>query len=237
MREAQSGPSSAALPTSAKSATHSFSRGRKSGRHRNFPVSFQFKAEMPRFVSSTSRAPRWTSQQTSNANFGLTLIPAPSAVDFCDCNYGRPSTHARRRPSCGRCASTDTPRLFRSLLRAGPCSPHEAASPLHIRRTPACAGAAIARKCWPGVMREFRQLVQRQPRLTLPRAQHHVAKHVALPSPGNAKEFPSLSLSHLRLLPAGVYSSAGNSSVVVLGASSRSTFFAFFHSLLTHRYY
>ena len=41
---------------SAKSATHSLSRARKSGRHRNFPVSFQFSAEMPRLVSSTSRS-------------------------------------------------------------------------------------------------------------------------------------------------------------------------------------
>src|SRR6266849_2269347 len=77
MREAQSGPSSADLPASAKSATHSFSRARKSGRHRNFPVSFQLSAEMPRLVSSTSRAPRYTSQHTSNASSGLTPMAPP----------------------------------------------------------------------------------------------------------------------------------------------------------------
>src|SRR6266849_6237592 len=77
MREAQFGSSSAACPANAKSATHSVSRGRMSGRHKNFPVSFQFSAEIPRLVSSTSRAPRYTSQQTSNASSGLTLISAP----------------------------------------------------------------------------------------------------------------------------------------------------------------
>jgi hypothetical protein len=39
MRDACSGPSSAAFPASAKSATYSFSRGRMSGRHRNFVAS------------------------------------------------------------------------------------------------------------------------------------------------------------------------------------------------------
>src|SRR6266446_8980855 len=185
MREAQSGPSSAALPTSAKSPPTRSAADENPAAIETSPCLSSSKRRCrvlsPALHARHGRLP----SRRQTLILVLTLIPAPSAVDFCDCNYGRPSTHARRRPSCGRCASTDTPRLFRSLLRAGPCSPHEAASPLHIRRTPACAGAAIARKCWPGVMREFRQLVQRQPRLTLPRAQHHVAKHVALPSPGN----------------------------------------------------
>src|SRR5260221_13926400 len=80
MREACSGPSSAACPASAKSATHSFSRGRKSGRHKNRPESCQFSAQTPRLVSSTSRAPRYTSQHTSNASSGFTLIVPPCTV-------------------------------------------------------------------------------------------------------------------------------------------------------------
>src|SRR5580704_14307706 len=78
MREAQSGPSNAALPASAKSATHSFSRGRISGRHENFVAASEtFSAEIPRFASSTSLAFLYTSQHTSNASSGLTLIDPP----------------------------------------------------------------------------------------------------------------------------------------------------------------
>src|SRR5216684_1356085 len=50
------------------------------------------------------------------------------------------------------------------------------------------------------VMCQFRQLVQRQPRLALPRAQHHIAKHVALPPPRDPFESPSPSFPHLCLL-------------------------------------
>jgi hypothetical protein len=46
--------------------------GRMSGRHRKRDESCQFSAQMPRFVSRTSRAPRSTSQHTSNTNPGLT---------------------------------------------------------------------------------------------------------------------------------------------------------------------
>ncbi len=81
MRDAQSGPSSAFCPASAKSATHSFSRAGKSGRHKNFPVSLQFSAEMPRLLSIPSRAPRLTSQHTANASSGLTLM-APRSGGF-----------------------------------------------------------------------------------------------------------------------------------------------------------
>src|SRR5271154_6516456 len=77
IRDAKSEPAKAFSPASAKSATHSFSRGRISGRHKNFPVSFKFSAEIPRFVSSTSRAARYTSQHTSNASSGLTPIASP----------------------------------------------------------------------------------------------------------------------------------------------------------------
>ena len=54
------------------------------------------------------------------------------------------------------------------------------------------------------VMRQLGQLVQCQLRLALLRAQHHVAKHIALSSPRNPQEFPSVSFSHLRFpsLPA-----------------------------------
>src|ERR1700686_1571626 len=74
MREAQHVGSSAARPAKAKSATHSFSRGRKFGFHKNLPVSFRFSAEIPRFNSSTSRARRYTSRHTSNASTNLGLL-------------------------------------------------------------------------------------------------------------------------------------------------------------------
>src|SRR5258707_14003551 len=80
MRDARSGPSSAACPASAKSATHSYSRGRMSGRHKNFVASFQSSVERPRFVSSTSRAPRYTSQHTSNASSAVTGIAPPPVL-------------------------------------------------------------------------------------------------------------------------------------------------------------
>src|SRR5882762_6320041 len=89
MREACSGPSSAACPASAKSATHSFSRGRKSGRHKNRPESCQFSAQTPRLVSNTSRAPRYTSQHTSNASSGFTLIVPPCTVSRSQKNFVR----------------------------------------------------------------------------------------------------------------------------------------------------
>src|SRR5258705_13330700 len=70
-------PERPACPASAKSATHSPSRGRKSGRHKYLVASFQSIAEIPRLASSTSRALRYTSQQTSNANSALTPIAPP----------------------------------------------------------------------------------------------------------------------------------------------------------------
>src|SRR5229473_2521572 len=207
MRDAQSGPSSAACPASAKSATHSFSRGRKSGRHRNFPVSFQLSAEMPRFVSSTSRAPRYTSQHTSNASSGLTLMAPPH-------RFRRDSTSyrlKRKLPSTAPRARTHQLPANRALdlilpdraevLPAQDSGDHarpllyDKPAVLRLSQMPQLRGNARRR-----VMRQFRQLVQRQPRLALPRAQHHVAKHVALPPPRDPQEFPSLSFSHLRLL-------------------------------------
>src|SRR5260370_32985991 len=50
------------------------------------------------------------------------------------------------------------------------------------------------------VMRQLRRFVQREPRRALLRAAHRVAKHVALPSPRDPREFPPLSFSHHRLL-------------------------------------
>src|SRR5580693_6597802 len=76
MRDAFRGPSSAAFPASAKSVTHSVSRGRKSGRHRNFVTSSGLSAEIPRLASITSLAPRYTSQHTSNAISSFVLISA-----------------------------------------------------------------------------------------------------------------------------------------------------------------
>src|SRR5579871_107422 len=78
IRDARPGSSNAAGPAKAKSATHSFNRAFTSGRHKNFPAFSGFSAEMLRFVSSTSRAPRYTSQQTSNTISGLTLIAPPA---------------------------------------------------------------------------------------------------------------------------------------------------------------
>src|SRR5262249_28166608 len=84
MREAKLASASANCPATAKSATNSFSRGRMSGRHRNFVASVHFNAEIPRFDSSTSRAFLYTSQHTSNARSGLTPLapPRPPPIMF-----------------------------------------------------------------------------------------------------------------------------------------------------------
>jgi hypothetical protein len=46
------------------------------------------------------------------------------------------------------------------------------------------------------IVRQLRELVERQPRLALPRAQQYVAKHVALPPPRGSLPFSPLNVSH-----------------------------------------
>src|SRR6267378_2541109 len=72
---------------------------------------------------------------------------------------------------------------------------HNEPAVLRLPQMPQLRGNARRR-----VVRQFRQLVQRQPRLALPRAQHHVAKHVALPPPRDPFQSPFPSFPHLRLL-------------------------------------
>src|SRR6266568_1965233 len=72
---------------------------------------------------------------------------------------------------------------------------HHESAVLRLAQMPQLRGNACRR-----VMRQLGQFVQREPRFALPRAQHHVAKHVALPSSRDRQDFPSLSFSHHRLL-------------------------------------
>src|ERR1700737_343277 len=125
MREAQHVGSSAAPPANAKSATHSFSRGRYSGFHKNLPVSFQFNAEIPRFDSSTSRAPRYTSQHISNASSGFTLIASPLSCvsrihppNFLEVQNFSASNQPRPRIPSTNC-DRSTKRIFIPWLRRG----------------------------------------------------------------------------------------------------------------------
>jgi hypothetical protein len=60
--------------------------------------------------------------------------------------------------------------------------------------------AQLRRDACRRVMRQLGQLLKRQPRFALPRAQHYVAEHVALSSPNDALKSPTSRFSHYRLL-------------------------------------
>src|SRR5260370_4735631 len=103
-------------------------------------------------------------------------------------------------------------KVFAAQHRADSARPllHNEPAVLRLSQMPQLRGDARRR-----VMRQFREFVQRQPRFALPRAQHYVAQHVALPPPRDPFECPSPSFPHLRLL---------SRRVLVLG---RKLFFAF----------
>jgi hypothetical protein len=70
------------LPRQRKIRHPSFIFGRTSGRHAYFVSISIFSAAIPRFDSITSRAPRYTSQQTSNAISGFTLISPSDLISL-----------------------------------------------------------------------------------------------------------------------------------------------------------
>src|SRR5712664_2311316 len=88
-------------------------------------------------------------------------------------------------------------KVFAAQHRADYARPllHNEPAVLRLSQVPQLRGNACRR-----VVRQFREFVQRQPRFALPRAQHYVAKHVALPPPRGPFESPSPSFPHLRLL-------------------------------------
>jgi len=73
------------------------------------------------------------------------------------------------------------------------------------------------------VVRQFRQLVECQPRGALPRAEHHVANHFPLPSQNQRPDYFLLRPPHrIASFPASHSSSAGNSSLTSLASFSSS---------------